>query len=225
MLNKLDSEVLRKNLSFWEKLSNNEKNLVINKSISKSFTKNSNIYEGLDDCKGLIFVKKGQLRAYILSESGKEITLYRLFQNDICIMSASCVLKNITFDINLEAEKDSEIIIIPTDVYLDISNNNIEVQKFTNENAMSRFSDVMWIMEQVLFMSFDKRLAIFLLDQSIIDKSDRINLTHEDIAKHMGSAREVVSRMLKYFQNEGLVKTERGSIIITNQKKLRELII
>lgn len=218
-----DVELLSEYLEFWASLNSNEQQNIIKESLFKTYKKSKIIYGGLDDCQGLILVKNGQLRAYILSESGKEVTLYRLFEGDICILSASCVLKNISFDIYIEAEKDSEIFLIPSETYMKISQNNIDVQKFTNKITLMRFSDVMWIMEQVLFMSFDKRLAMFLLEQSQIENSDTIKMTHEDIAKHMGSAREVVTRMLKYFQNEGYVKTERGSIIITDIKKLQEL--
>ncbi len=218
-----DINFLNEHLEFWHKLNTVEQQSIIDNSSFKFYEKGKTIYGGLDDCKGLILVRKGQLRAYILSENGKEVTLYRLFSGDLCIISASCVLKNISFDIHIEAEKDSEIFLIPSEVYMEISQNNIDVQKFTNKVTLMRFSDVMWIMEQVLFMSFDKRLALFLLEQSEIDDTDKISMTHEDIAKHMGSAREVVTRMLKYFQNEGFVRTERGSIVITDKKKLQEL--
>jgi len=223
MINNTDIEFISNKLEFWNSLNAAEQKLIINKSQFIKYSKGKNVYEGLDDCRGLILVKNGQLRTYILSESGKEVTMYRLFNDEICIMSASCALNNMNFDIYIEAEKDSEIFLLPTDVYMQISQNNIDVQKFTNKVTLTRFSDVMWIMEQILFMSFDKRLAMFLLEQSSIENSDTINMTHEDIAKHMGSAREVVSRMLKYFQNEGFVKTERGSIILTNRKKLQAL--
>lgn len=223
MINNIDIEFISNKLEFWNSLNSSEQKLIINRSQFVKYPKGKIIYEGLDDCRGLILVKSGQLRTFILSESGKEVTLYRLFNGEICIMSASCALNNMNFDIYIEAEKDSEIFLLPTDVYMQISQKNIEVQKFTNKVTLTRFSDVMWIMEQILFMSFDKRLAMFLLEQSSIENSDTINMTHEDIAKHMGSAREVVSRMLKYFQNEGFVKTERGSVVITNSKKLQSL--
>ncbi|MBP1926658.1 CRP/FNR family transcriptional regulator [Sedimentibacter acidaminivorans] len=223
MINNKDIDFISNKLEFWNSLTITEKKQIISKSQLISYTKGKSVYDGLDDCRGLIIVKNGQLRTYILSDNGKEVTLYRLFHDEICIMSASCALNNMNFDLYIEAEKDSEIILIPTDIYSEISKNNIEVQKFTNKVTLTRFSDVMWIMEQILFMSFDKRLAMFLLDQSSIEKSDTIYMTHEDIAKHMGSAREVVSRMLKYFQNEGYVKTERGSIILKNKKKLQSI--
>lgn len=223
MINNKDIDFISNKLEFWSSLTITEKKQIVSKSQLITYTKGKSVYDGLDDCRGLIIVKKGQLRTYILSDNGKEVTLYRLFHDEICIMSASCALNNMNFDLYIEAEKDSEIILIPTDIYSEISQKNIEVQKFTNKVTLTRFSDVMWIMEQILFMSFDKRLAMFLLDQSSIEKSDTIYMTHEDIAKHMGSAREVVSRMLKYFQNEGYVKTERGSIILKNKKKLQSI--
>jgi CRP/FNR family transcriptional regulator len=218
-----DAKVISKYLSFWKHLSTKDQKYALNKIQLKSFEKGQVIYGGLDDCQGLILVKKGQLRAFILSEGGKEVTLYRLFKGDICILSASCVLRNITFDIYIQGEKEGEILTLPTDAFMKISEDNIEVQKFTNDLTLTRFSDVMWIMEQILFMSFDKRLALFLLEQSEIENSNSVKMTHEDIAKNMGSAREVVSRMLKYFQNEGYVKTERGSIVILEKKKLQEI--
>lgn len=223
MINNKDVDFVSNKLEFWNSLTPAEKNQIVSKSQLISYIKGKSVYDGLDDCRGLIIVKNGQLRTYILSDSGKEVTLYRLFNDEICILSASCALNNMNFDLYIEAEKDSEIILIPTAIYSEISKNNIEVQKFTNKITLTRFSDVMWIMEQILFMSFDKRLAMFLLEQSSIEESDTIYMTHEDIAKHMGSAREVVSRMLKYFQNEGYVRTERGSIILKNKKKLQSI--
>ncbi|MBQ1255410.1 MAG: winged helix-turn-helix domain-containing protein, partial [Clostridia bacterium] len=98
------------------------------------------------------------------------------------------------------------------------------VKLYTLETALSRFSDVMWVMQQILFMSMDKRLAIFLLDECAKTGSDTVKLTHEQIAKYMGSAREVITRMLKYFVSEGLVSSSRGEgIRLLNKPGLRRL--
>ncbi len=78
----------------------------------------------------------------------------------------------------------------------------------------------MWAMQQILFMSFDKRLAIFLIDELAKTGGDTVRLTHEQIAKYMGSAREVVTRMLKYFANEGIVTLSRGAVTVTDREKL-----
>ena len=171
----------------------------------------------------MIFVRSGCLRVYMMSDNGKDITLYRLHSGDMCMLSASCVLKTITFDVFVDAEEDSCCYTISGPAFMKISDNNPKVRIFALETAVSRFSDVMWVMQQILFMSMDKRLAIFLLDESSRTNSDIISFTHEQIARYMGSAREVVSRMLKYFANEGFVEVSRKGVKILDKKRLREL--
>ena len=210
-------------LLFWKHLNKEEKSKLLNESRINSFLTGESIYAGQTNCAGLFLIKTGQVRAYIISETGKEITLYRLFDWDVCIFSASCMMKNINFDIFVEAEKETEAYLIPIGAYNQLLKDSVEVSEFTNQLLASRFSDVMWVMEQVLFMSFDKRLAIFLLEQAAIEENDTFYMTQDTIAKHLGSAREVVSRMLKYFSEEGYVKVARGKITILDQKKLIEL--
>ncbi len=217
-----DIEFVKSNLPFWKQLSKEEQNLIIENSVNINYQKGHIVYSNHDDCKGLAIIKSGNLRTYMLSESGKEITMYRLFENDSCIMTAACLLKNITFDIIIEVERDCEITLIPVKFYEKLNDTNISVQNFTNQLVSSRFSDVMWVMEQIVFMSMDKRLAIFLLEQAAIENSDILTMTHDTIAKNLGSAREVVTRMLKYFQNSGLVNISRGSIELKDRKKLME---
>lgn len=168
-------------------------------------------------------MEEGQLRAFVLSEGGKEITLFRLFELDFCLFTASCVFSGIQFDVSIEVEKDTEFWLIPPNVYRELMEKSTAVANYTNELMASRFSEVMWLIEQVMFKSFDKRLAAFLLEESNIENSDRLEITHERIANHLGSAREVVTRMLKYFQNEGAVKLSRGAVEITDRKKLSEI--
>jgi CRP/FNR family transcriptional regulator len=171
-------------------------------------------------------LKSGCLRLYLLSDDGKEITLYRLFAGDMCIFSASCVLNAITFDVLVDAEEDSECIILGGCALEDVTSRMPQAKIFVLEAALSRFSDVMWVMQQILFMSMDKRLAIFLLDEIAQNGTDTVKLTHEQIAKYMGSAREVVSRMLKYFVLEGLISTSRSEgIKIIDKKRLRSLTV
>ena len=168
-------------------------------------------------------VASGQLRAYILSEEGREITLYRLLEQDICLFSASCIIRSIQFDITVTAEKDSTFWLIPTETYKDLMDKSIAISNYTNEIMASRMSDVMWLMEQVMWQSFDKRLAGFLIEESNLNESLSISITHEAIANHLGTAREVVTRMLKYFQSEGLVTLSRGIITIVNMGKLKTI--
>ncbi len=214
---------LRDNLPFCDKVTK-EQIRQLEESVTVLFLSKGEILpSGSADCSGLFLVKSGQVRAFILSESGKEITLYRLFERDICIFSASCIMRNISFDIHLQAEEDCKILVIPTLIYERLNKNSLAVSDFTNQLMSSRFSDVMWLMEQILFMRFDRRLALFIIEQSAIEGSDTIIITHETIARHMGSAREVVSRMLNYFQNEGIVSLSRSMITILDRKKLEKL--
>ncbi|HHT57408.1 Crp/Fnr family transcriptional regulator [Herbinix luporum] len=212
-------EVLR----FWKDLTPNQRELVDHSIIKKHFNKGEAMRSSSDQCSGLFLIESGQVRAYIISENGKEITLYRLFDRDVCIFSASCIMKNISFDIFIETEKETTAYLIPTSIFDKLSKESMAVQVFANELMASRFSDVMWIMEQALFMTLDKRLAIFLLEQSNIEESDTIKITHEKIANHLGSAREVITRMLKYFQEEGIISLSRGTIHIVNRKRLEQL--
>jgi CRP/FNR family transcriptional regulator len=210
-------------LKFWKDLSEEQRTLLQQSMIKKSFNKGESMRSGSQNCSGLFLLESGQIRAYIISENGKEITLYRLFDRDVCIFSASCIMKNISFDIFIETEKETVAYLIPTPIFDKLSKESMAVQSFTNELMASRFSEVMWIMEQALFTTLDKRLAVFLLEQSNIEGTDNIEITHEKIANNLGTAREVVTRMLKYFQNEGMVLLNRGSIKLLDRSKLEQL--
>lgn len=209
---------------FWEEISQEDREYLCQNSVALTYKKGTMIHNG-NECVGVIFVRKGCLRVYIMSSEGKDVTLYRLHDGDICILSASCVLQSITFDVMVDAEEDSECYVISGGAYATVSRHNPNIRIFTLETAVSRFSDVMWVMQQILFMSMDKRLAIFLLDEAARIGSNTISLTQEQIAKYMGSAREVVSRMLKYFVNESLVELSRKEIRLLDRDRLRALTV
>ncbi|MCR5021295.1 Crp/Fnr family transcriptional regulator [Ruminococcus sp.] len=215
-------EILNTLLPFWDGIEESDRSLICENTVSHSFTTGETIHRG-QDCSGVIIVRSGCLRVYILSENGKDITLYRLFPGDICMLSASCVLDSITFDVSIDAEENSRCIIIGGSVFDTLSKKYKDIRIFSLETAVSRFSDVMWVMQQILFMSMDKRLAVFLIDEAARNKTDEIMLTHEQIARYIGSAREVVSRTLKYLSSEGLVEVSRKGIRIIDKAGLREL--
>lgn len=212
------------NFSFWEHLSDEEKDLLCSNTLPSHYPRGSSVHSGSDDCLGILLIKSGQLRTYMLSEEGRDITLYRMFRGDVCILSASCVLDAVTFDVFIDAEEDTDLLIINAAVFNQLSEQNIYVQNYGYKLATERFSDVMWTMQQILFMGADKRLAIFLWDEISNSHSNELRMTHEQIARYMGSAREVVSRLLKYFSNEGIVELSRGGIRIIDKEKLRALI-
>ncbi len=214
--------VYRDIFPFWTEISQSDRDFICQNSYALTYPKGTNLHNG-NECSGLIFVCSGSLRLSMMSEEGKDITLYRLHKGDMCMLSASCVLQTITFDVLVDAEENSECYVISGSAFAEVSARNPKIKIFALETAVSRFSDVMWVMQQILFMSMDKRLAIFLTDETARTKSDTVTLTHEQIARYMGSAREVVSRMLKYFANEGIVDVSRGGVKILDKKRLRQL--
>lgn len=208
---------------FFGGLSSEDREALLHASYEITFEKGTTVHDG-NECTGVILLKSGSLRLYLLSEEGKEITLYRLFPGELCILSASCVLNAITFDVFIDAEENSDCVIVGGCAFEALCNRLPEAKIFALETAVSRFSDVMWVMQQILFMSMDRRLAIFLLDEISKSGSDTVRLTHEQIARYMGSAREVVTRMLKYFASEGLVSVSRSEgIRILDKRRLRAL--
>jgi len=216
-------ETLQKSFDFWSKLSRDEKETLLKNTSEIHYEKGQNVHSADNDCIGVILIKSGELRTYMLSEEGKEITLYRLNAGEVCILSASCLIKNISFDVYIDAEIETDILLINSYTFSKLQSNNIYVENFALHTAVDKFSDVMWAMQQILFLSFDKRLASFLLDESIKTNSDEIKLTHEQIAKYMGSAREVVTRMLKHFESDNIVELFRGGLKIKDKNALRNL--
>lgn len=207
----------------WDKLTSVQQERLKGSAARRTAKKGTALHSGSMDCTGLLLVESGQLRAYILSDEGREITLYRLFDRDICLFSASCMMRSIQFEMMIEAEKDSELWIIPAEIYQSIMQESAPLSNFTNEIMATRFSEVMWLIEQIMWKSFDKRLAAFLLEESALEGDSVLKLTHEAIANHLGTAREVVTRMLRYFQSEGMVKLARGTVEIADKAALEEL--
>ena len=204
---------------FWEELPDTDKDYLCTHSRTVTYPRGKIVQDG-SGCAGVILVQRGSLRLYMMSDEGKDITLYRLQAGDMCMLSASCVLEAITFEVFLDAEEDSGCHVISAAAFEAVSGRNPVVKIFALEMAVRRFSDVMWVMQQILFMSMDRRLAIFLLDESARTGSDTITLTHARIARYMGSAREVVSRMLKYFAEEKMVEVSRKGIRILDRQRL-----
>jgi len=210
-------------LPFWNKLTPEQRQRVENVIEFRQIKKDTHIHDSSADCLGLVAVRSGQLRAYILSEDGREITISRLTQYDVSLLSASCVMTDMQFNVMIEAEKDSEFWSIPACLFKNLVDESLAVSNYSRNLLSGNFSELMWLMEQIMWKSFDKRLAAFLLEEVRLEESDTLRITHEKIANHMGTAREVVTRMLRYFQNEGMVQLTRGTIEITDRDKLETL--
>ncbi|HPX48630.1 MAG: Crp/Fnr family transcriptional regulator [Treponema sp.] len=219
-----DLDYLRTHLDFWDKLQADQKSALESSVSTVTYAKGAELRSRDSECLGVLLLKKGALRAFIRSEDGREVTLYRLGPGELCIFSASCVLNSLHFDVSIDADEDTEAIRIHTGLFDRLVRENVWVENISYKNAVEKFGDIMWAFEQVLFMRFDTRLAIFLLDESAKSPDALISATHDQIAKYVGSAREVVSRMLKNFESKKLVELSRGSIKVISREGLRTLL-
>ena len=207
----------------WNKLTREQQQRLSDVTELQQIKRGTVIHDGSPECKGMVLVKSGQLRAYLLSEEGREITICRFFEMDICLFSASCVMPNMMFDVFIEAEKDTEIFVIPACLYQNLMDESLPLSTYSRDLITNHFSEVMWLMEQIMWRSFDKRLAGFLVEEARIEETDSLKITHEKIAAHMGTAREVVTRMLRWFQSEGMVRLTRGTVELLDKKALQKL--
>lgn len=216
-------ESVLERLPFWKLLTDSEKELVQQNAVIRLYKKGTRVYSSERECLGMLFVMQGEMRTYLLSEEGREVTLFRIYPNDLCVLSASCVISQISFDTQMSAQKDTEALMIPPNIVLLLKEKNLSVRCFLYELATKRFSDVMWAMQQILFKRLDQRLALFLMQESQRLGTDTIHMTHEQIAQQISSAREAVARMLKQFSEDGLVELKRGAIRLLDQKGLKTL--
>ena len=210
-------------LPIWDKLTTSQQQRIGQVISHHNVKKGTTIHDSSADCLGLVLIRSGQLRTYILSEDGREVTISRLFDYDVCLLSASCVMPDMQMNVMIDAEKDTEFWSIPACLFKELMGESVAVAVFANNLISSHFSELMWLMEQIMWKSFDKRLAAFLLEESRLENTGLLKITHEKIAAHLGTAREVVTRMLRYFQSEGLVKLTRGAIEITDPQGLENL--
>lgn len=212
--------ILRESLPFWGNLDEEERAQLIGGASVRVYQKGENVHGYACECVGVLLLRSGSLRVYMLSEEGRDVTLFRLQRGDTCILSASCVLSSITFEVLIDAELETEVLILSSPLFSSLAARNIYVENYAYKLASKWLSESMWAVQQILFMSLDKRLARFLLDEAQKRGSEQLTLTHEQLARLVGSAREAVSRMLKYFEGEGIVRLKRGMIELTNIDKL-----
>ena len=207
----------------WNKLTAEQQQRLRDVTDLQKIPKGAVVHDGSPECKGMVLVKSGQLRAYLLNEEGREVTICRFFDMDICLFSASCVMPNMMFDVFIEAEKDTEIWVIPACLYQNLMDESLPLSNYSHALITNHFSEVMWLMEQIMWKSFDKRLAGFLVEESRIEETTALKITHEKIAAHLGTAREVVTRMLRWFQSDGMVRLTRGTVELLDPKGLENL--
>lgn len=210
-------------LPFWNLLTDKEKEILKDNTIERTYTKGSIVFDNSSSCLGLLNVISGQVRAYLVSDEGKEVTIFKLEDNDLCVLSASCIIKQITFDTQLVANEDTKVLIVPSNIIEDLAYMNIELRCYLYEKALARFSDVMWNMQELLFKGLDSRVANYLINQYERTDSTIIKVTHEEIANDINSAREAVTRILKLFVQDDLIKLQKGSIELVDVDALYDI--
>ena len=203
----------------WDKLTDEEKSILNNTAIKQSYQDKKCIKFGDNECTGVVFAIKGRLRVYMLSEEGRELTLFYIEKGDWCVFSASCLLEEIHFEVFIDVEPNTETITVPAHIVNRLNQNNIFLENVMYKKLAERFSDVMWSMQQILFKRIDQRVAAWLVEQN----TDEIKVTHSEIAQNLNTAREVISRMLKYFADEKMIALSRGKIIITDRDRLTDI--
>lgn len=222
-MNEKKEEILRKK-SFWEHLTEIQKELLLRESRIVRYQAGDSIYSSVRECLGAVFILEGIMRTYLLSDEGKEVTIYRLREGDCCILAASCVLSVITFDVEIEAQTECAALVIPAGLLAAMSRENVYMDNFMYKEAAKRFSDVVEALQQMIFLSLTQRVVSFLLDESAKTGSSSIAMTHEEIAKIIGSAREAVSRTLKQLAKTGSISLNRGEIKLERKESLYQLL-
>ena len=222
-MDKISPEQLQTYFPVWNKLTQKQQERLLLSAHVRNVEKGGLLLGGAENCLGMLLICSGRLRVYSLSESGKEVTLYRLSKGDMCLFSGSCAISNLRIDMMLEAETDTALWVIPASEYQSLMKESMDVLEYTNQLMAARFSDVMWLVEQILFKSMDSRLAAFLLDECKAGNGRILEITHEQIAHHLGTAREVVTRMLHYLQTEGMIELFRGGVKILDESRLTAL--
>jgi len=211
-------------IPFWANLSPEEKAIVSQRAITKRFSKNQLISSNSSACLGVILILSGGIRVSLISDEGREVTLYRAHANEFCVSTAFCVIQQLTFEAIVTAEEDTTVLVIPSSVCARLMDSNIHVRAFIFENSTKRYSQTIWAIQQMLFKRFDQRLASYLISAYEQSGSDEVPKTQEEIARDVNSAREVVARMLKDFAAKGLVEIKRGKIVLKNAEGLKKLL-
>jgi CRP/FNR family transcriptional regulator len=176
-----------------------------------------------DTVGGVYLVNEGALRVYSMNANGRESTLYWIEPGESCILAMNCVFSNILYPAWVESDRaTTELVVIPSHVYRRIHETEKSVQQFTFDVLSARIFDLMSTLEDVTTLPLDRRLANFILKKS--DSGLRLVMSHEEIASHLGTAREVVSRNMRNLEKAGLVNVARGYTEIASVEGLRSFI-
>jgi CRP/FNR family transcriptional regulator, anaerobic regulatory protein len=170
-------------------------------------------------CRGAALVLSGVIRVYKISAEGREITLYRVGCGETCILAVSCLLGGVDYPVIAVVEEDAQVAMLPIGALREAMLRSEPWQRFIFASMANAMVEVLTVLDEVAFRSMDARIAYRLLQCD----ENRIEATHEQLASDLGTAREVVSRLLKELENRKFVLLGRGSVTILDRKALEEL--
>ena len=205
----------------------------LNPGEKSGFIKQSQILEGEPGkviveagavCQKVYFVLEGSLRVFQLSEEGREMTLYRAKKGEACLFSLTCIMKEESLNTVTVVEEKAKLVGIPVAYFEELMSKNLEFQRYFLRRLLHKISTLVLRTEAVTFVSIDERLAKYLQEHFLKNASATLSTTHEKIAVEIGTAREVVSRTLKLFQEEGIIKVSRGKVTLLSPEKLNKRI-
>lgn len=169
-------------------------------------------------CNAYVMRLAGQSRVYKISSGGREILLYRVAAGETCVLTTTCLLGRSDYPASTIVEEPIRDVIVPAPIFHQLMVESSVFRRFVMENYGALISDLIVLLDEVAFHNLDARLAKLLLDEP----GSKISRTHQQIADELGTAREVVSRQLKRFENKGWVSLGRGYIEVLNKDALRK---
>ena len=207
-------------LPFWSDLNETQRQTLLRGTIEQFFSDGSL----LEEESGMLLLLNGSVRVYLLSEEGREVTLFHLRAGDVCTLGAAHVSDRLPFAPQMIVEEDCQVLMARASVVRNLAEESLSVRAFVYEQGNRHLVKMVWAMEQILFLHVDRRLASFLLEEYQRTGHAEIRMTHEEIARQISSAREVVARMVKRFSVQGLVEARRGVLHLTDLEGLQKLV-
>jgi CRP/FNR family transcriptional regulator len=175
------------------------------------------LFDERQPCQGFPFVLAGGIRVVKLAANGRELPLYRVLPGDSCIITSSCLLGHVDYNARGVAESETALVLLPRPLF-DVLLGEPAFRGFVFRLFSERIAELMQLVEEVAFRKLDQRLANLLLG-----KGRQLHTTHQQLADELGSVREIVSRLLKGFADQGLVRLGREQIEILDPPGLRKL--
>lgn len=192
--------------------------LITREGVSMQLSAGTRVFGPGEPCEGLPLVLSGEVRVQMMGASGNEIVLYRIEGGEMCPLSLSCLLTADSHQSEAVVERDAEVLLLSPGQIERLMDQEPAFRQGLLESYGRRLQTLMLVIEEVAFKRMDYRLAERLLQRQ---RDGQVNATHQDLAVELGTAREVISRLLKEFERRGSVSLERGLIEIRDAETLQ----